>query len=227
MRPPFGGTAYHVMNRTNGRGQMFRRRGDYLSFLGVIAEACARVPVSILAYCLMPDHWHLLLWIEQERGRDLSAFMHWLTLTHAVRWHTYRGTTGRGHLYQGRFRSFPTQPGNYTLNVCRYVEQNPRRSELVKELEDWEWSSLWARTEGSDDRLRILSDLPQELYHSWRQVREKPLSGSELRAIRECVRRGRPYGDEAWTAEVAEELGLQSTLRPVGRPRKAGEHAGD
>ncbi|MHC4914758.1 MAG: transposase [Planctomycetota bacterium] len=200
---------------------MFDRRGDYLAFLNVLAEACLRIPVSILAYCLMPDHWHLLLWLEYGRGEDLSAFMHWLTLTHAVRWHAHRGTTGLGHVYQGRFRSFPVQEGGHTLNVCRYVEQNPRRSGLAEELSDWEWSSLWARTHGSEDRRKILSDLPRELSRSWRQLREKPLSGSELRAIRECVRRGRPYGDEAWTAEVAEELGLQSTLRPIGRPRKS------
>src|SRR6185312_10489513 len=140
-----GGIAYHVMNRTWGAIDLFADAGDYEAFERVLAEAAAREPsMRVCAYCLMPNHFHLVLW--PARDGQLSQFMQWLSMTHAQRWHAHRRTGGRGHLYQSRFRSFPIQRDEHFLSVCRYVERNPLRANLVDRAEDWRWGSLWART---------------------------------------------------------------------------------
>jgi putative transposase len=96
-----GGLVYHVLNRANGRQRLFDDDGDYDAFERVLAPACERVSMRLLAYCVMPNHWHLVVWPQHDG--DLSRFMSWVTLTHTQRWHAYRQTVGTGHLYQGRF----------------------------------------------------------------------------------------------------------------------------
>src|SRR5882757_1619121 len=102
-----GGIVYHVLNRGNGRAPIFENEGDYAAFERVLEEALAREPVRLLAYCLMPNHWHLVLW-PREDGQ-LSEFMRLLTVTHTQRWHAHHHAIGTGPLYQGRFKSFPIQ----------------------------------------------------------------------------------------------------------------------
>jgi len=100
-----GGYVYHVPNRGNGRMTVFEDADDYAAFERVLEEAAARYPgVRILAYCLMPNHWHLVL--HPAKAGALSRFVGWLTLTHTQRWHAHRHTTGGGHVYQGRYKSF-------------------------------------------------------------------------------------------------------------------------
>ena len=101
-----GGMVFHVLNRANARSTIFEKPEDYAAFERVLGEALDRVEMRVLAYCLMPNHWHLVLW--PRRDGDLSKFMGWLALTHTQRWHALHRTTGTGHLYQGRFKShFP------------------------------------------------------------------------------------------------------------------------
>ena len=120
------GLVYHALNRGNGRRTLFFKDEDYRAFERVLHEAHARTPVRLLAYCLMPNHWHFVLW--PERPRELSRFLGWLTLTHAQRWHAHYHNAGSGHLYQGRFKSFPIQEDDHLLTVCRYVERNALRA---------------------------------------------------------------------------------------------------
>ena len=143
LRVAAGGVIYHVLNRANARGRIFERPGDFEAFERVLGEAQSRIPARILAYCVMPDHWHLVLW--PSRDGDLTRFMAWVTLTHTQRWHAHRQSAGVGHLYQGRYKSFPVQSDGHFLIVCRYVERNPLRAGLVARAEDWRWSSLWRR----------------------------------------------------------------------------------
>ena len=120
LRNSLGGFVYHVLNRGNGRLPIFHKDRDYEAFLGILAETQQHVPeVRLLAYCLMPNHWHLVLWPTADG--ELSDFMHWLTLTHTQRWHAHYHTTGGGHLYQGRFKSFPVASDEHFLTVGRYV----------------------------------------------------------------------------------------------------------
>ena len=99
---------------------------DYQQFEQVLHEARLRTGMRILAYCLMPNHWHLVLWPAADG--TLSRFMTWLTLTHTQRWHASRSSAGAGHLYQGRYKSFLVQADEHLVSVCRYVERNPRRA---------------------------------------------------------------------------------------------------
>ena len=96
--------------------------------------------MRLLTYCLVPNHFHLLLW-PREDG-DLSAFMRWLTMTHTQRWHAHHSTAGTRHVYQRRYKSFPVQSGEHLLTVCRYVERNALCANLVQRAEEWKSGSL-------------------------------------------------------------------------------------
>jgi len=128
-----GGLVYHVLNRSVARLGLFEKEGDYLAFEKVMEEAAKRHPMRILAYCVMPNHWHMVLWPRKDG--ELSAFVRWLTHTHTMRWHVHHETVGTGHLYQGRLKSVPVQTDEHLLVVCRYVERNPLRAKLVERAE--------------------------------------------------------------------------------------------
>ena len=214
-----GGVIFHVLNRANGRRGIFEKREDYQAFDRVIARTTAEVPMRILAYCIMPNHWHFVLWPQADG--DLAAFVHRLTTTHVRRWHLHRHSVGTGHLYQGTFKSFPIQTDDHLFTVCRYVERNALRAGLVQRAEDWEWSSLPTRLGGQQHLDKPpLSDLPIEVPSNWGEVVNQPMTATELEAVRVSVGRGRPFGASAWQIRVARELGLQATFRGRGRPRR-------
>ena len=121
---------YHVLNRANARMRIFDKPDDYAAFEQVLEAAVERTKTRLLAYCVLPTHWHMVLW-PREDG-ELSRFTGWLTLTHTQRWHAHRHSTGSGHLYQGRFKSFPVQDDAHFFTVCRYVERNALRANLVE-----------------------------------------------------------------------------------------------
>src|SRR4029434_6597600 len=127
-RNAVGGLVYHVLNRGCGRMELFRRQEDYVAFEKVLAEALERFDMRLLAYCIMPNHWHLVLWPEDDG--DLSKFMAWLTVTHVQRWRHARKVVGLGPLYQGRFKAFCAQEDHHLLTMIRYVERNALRAKL-------------------------------------------------------------------------------------------------
>jgi len=165
---------------------------------------------------VMPNHWHFVLW--PERDDDLPAFMQQITNTHVKRWKEHRHETGYGHLYQGRYKSFPVQTDDYFYQVVRYVERNPLRANLVSRAELWPWSSLGCLVRADSPR-DVLSVWPLPRPARWTELVNEPQTESELAALRRCVNRGTPYGDENWTAATSKQLGLDSTLRPRGRPK--------
>jgi putative transposase len=170
----------------------------------------------------MPNHWHLVL--RPAKDGELAAFMQWLTLTHTRRWQEHRHCHGSGHVYQGRFKSFPVQTDRHFLTVCRYVERNALRAGLVERAEEWRWSSLWIRREGDEPQRARLGAWPVEggVPRQWLRTVNTPLAAAELDALRMSVGRGRPLGSATWTQRTADRLNLGHTLRPRGRPRKAG-----
>ncbi len=219
LRAVSGGVVYHVLNRANARARIFRVDADYAAFLRIAAEAARRVRLDVLAYCVMPNHWHLVL--RPWEDGDLSRFTGWLTLTHTQRWHAHRHTAGTGHLYQGRFKSFPVQTDEHFLILCRYVERNPLRAELVERAEQWPWSSLAARRNRQPAEERPeLADWPVDRPSDWLRLVNRPQSPQEEDAIRTSIARGRPLGKLIWQKRTAAKLGLELTLRPRGRPRK-------
>ncbi len=132
-----GGLVYHTLNRANARLAIFTDDGDFEAFERVLAEALTRDAMRLLAYCVMPNHFHLVVW--PRRDGDLSRFMRWLTMTHTQRWHAHHHSAGSGHLYQGRFKSFPVQSDEHLLTVCRHVERNAVRAGLARRAERWRW----------------------------------------------------------------------------------------
>jgi len=131
-----------------------------------MAEAHERTRLRIVAYCLMPNHWHLLLWPRCDG--ELSEVLRWITVTHTQRWHAHCHTAGTGPVYQGRFKSFPVQTDEHFLAVART---------------------------------------------------NRPETATELEALRLSVQRGRPFGEEGWIRRMARRFGMESTLRPRGRPK--------
>ena len=218
-RAAVGGWAYHVINRGNRRMRVFGHDGDYRAFLQAMADGLQVVPMRILGWCLMPNHWHLVLWPRNAAG--LSDFFRWVCTTHVRRWRTHRHNGGEGHLYQGRFKSFPIQRDEHLRQAVRYVEANPRRARLVKRAEDWPYSSLWSGERPEESCVQL-----EEGWVSrdgkWLAWVNAGASAEELGELRVSVNRGRPYGGKRWTAGAAARMGLESTLRSPGRPRKMG-----
>jgi putative transposase len=216
------GVAQHVLNRGNGRQRLFFKPADYDAFLHLLADALEKVPgVLLLGFCLMPNHWHLVLLPTREGA--LSEFMRWLSNTHVRRWHRHRHSDGQGHVYQGRFKNFPVQDDDHLLIVLRYVESNPirGRSPLVALAQLWRWSSLG--TSLAPDGRRLVAERskqPVSRPRNWKELVNAALPEVQLEQVREALRRGRPFGEEEWVQRTAKRLGLEFTLRPRGRPRK-------
>jgi putative transposase len=211
-----GGIVYHVLNRANGRLRLFKKDDDFLAFEQVLLEAHERVPIRILSWCLMNNHWHFVLW--PERDRELTEFMRWLTLTHAQRWKHAHDAVGHGHLYQGRFKSFPIEQDDHLLTVLRYVERNPVRAGKVKEAQDWPWGSCHVRQTKGHQLRDLPSEWPIERPPRWLQFVNTPQTAAEEKSVKEHMERNRPFGNGEWTQSTAKALGLEHSLRPLGRP---------
>lgn len=252
-RASVGGAVYHVINRGNQRATVYHSPPDYAAFLQLVERADERIPMRLLAYCLMPNHFHLVLWPHEDG--DLSRWMQWLLTAHVRRYHRVLGTSGR--VWQGRFKAFPVQSDGHLLAVLRYVEANPLRAGLVRRAEEWAWSSaaavspaesglggsvqsgvgigvgigvqsgvgsgLQSGLRGSRRSTLRVDEWPVPRPADWLQrVNEGTEPPDSLRRLRECVNRGAPYGDGVWVEQTAARLGLESSLRPPGRPRHSG-----
>ncbi len=170
-------------------------------------QAKERHPVDLLAFCLMPNHFHLV--VRVERAAELSAMMQWWLTSHVRRYHRCHATTG--HVWQGRYKSFPIQADEHLLTVLRYVLLNPCRARLVEDPWAWRWSSLWFDP--------VLAAWPVEPPGGLRTWLKQGLERPELEQVRHSIVRGTPFGDEAWQAQAAADWGLEATIRPRGRPR--------
>jgi putative transposase len=171
-----------VINRGNGRAEVFHKDGDYQAFIDLLETACQRLPMRIFGYCLMPNHFHLVL--RPHRDGDLSRWMQWLLTSHVRRYHRHYGTSG--HVWQGRFKAFAIQRDEHLLAVLRYAERNALRAGLVERAEDWPWSSLsrWLRRRPS-----FLSSWPIDLPRYWRRCVNEPQGDAELASLRRSVNR--------------------------------------
>lgn len=205
---------YHVLNRGNGKQKVFHRKYDYEAFTELMKKAKEMYSIKVYAYCLMPNHFHMV--VMPLKSKELSNFMQWLMTSHVRRHHKRYDSSG--HIWQGRFKSFIVSNDNYLLTLLRYVETNPVRSNLTKSAKDWNWSSYRTRTSGRG--LKILIDAPPlELPKDWDKFVDQPLSEQDIANLRRSVNRSSPYGPPEWQAQICRKLGLESTLRPKGRPK--------
>ncbi len=212
-RASIGGICYHVLNRGNARQDVFHDDQDHREFVELIREACSRVPMRVLAWCLMSNHFHLVLWSYADG--DLSRWMQWLLTSHVWRYHSRYHSSG--HVWQGRFKAFPIQQDQHLLTVIRYVERNPLRAGLVRRAEKWPWSSLAALSRSVVPSFLHPGPLPHQ--DNWVKWVNEPQTEAELEALRTSVERGAPFGSERWRKKTARRMGLEFTLRPRGRPR--------
>jgi putative transposase len=208
---------YHVLNRSVAGLPLFRKEADFEAFERIMIEAHALHPLRILAWCAMRTHWHFVAWPREEG--EVTAYFRWLAHTHAMRWHVAHNTVGRGHLYQGRFKSFPVEEDKHFLTVCRYVEGNALTANVVRRAEDWRWGSLWARRQGGQELRAILSEWPLERPRNWVRLVNEVMKEREVEKLRACIARNRPFGGAQWQDDVAMRLGLSHTLRNEGRPK--------
>lgn len=118
-----------MLNRTNARSSVIDGDDDYTVFERVLGQAVVRYDMRLLAYCVMPNHFHFVLWPSEDD--ELSLFLRWLTVTRTPRWHTHDGNAGAGYVYEDPFKSFPVQSDKDFLTVRRFVKQNARRTNLV------------------------------------------------------------------------------------------------
>jgi putative transposase len=177
------GAVHHVVNRGNRRNVIFHKPGDYDAFVEVLKEACARFEMRLLAFCVMPNHWHLVLWPPEHVA--LSTFMQWLTSTHVRRYHAHYELVGTGHLYQARYRNHVCESERRLLAAIRYVEANALAAKLVESAKDWPWCSLAVRTSGDSERL--LAECPIELPRNWAAYVDDVTLGEERPGATDCT----------------------------------------
>jgi putative transposase len=209
---------YHALNRANFRSRLFKEETHYQDFLALLGESLEFVPMRILAYCLMPNHWHMVLYPRAEG--DLSKFLQWITLTHTQRYHAKTRTAGYGHIYQGRYKSLPVAQDSHFLTLVRYVERNAQRAGLVKRAEEWPWSSVYARLYGNENQKGLLSPWPVPEPGKYLEWLNRSQPKKEVEGIRYAIKKSRPYGSEGWVSKAVAQFGLGNTMRNRGRPRK-------
>ena len=213
---------YHVINRGNNRQPVFRKKGDFEAFLAALAELKQRKPFALYGYCLLGNHFHLLI---RPAETSISRIMQSLLVSHTQRYH--RNHRSGGHVWQGRFKSPVIQDDEHLLTVLRYIEANPLRAGIVERADEYSWSSYRHHGMGQTDELidhaipyEQLSPYAAVRQRKWSKLVHRPLEEAALARIRRSNERGLPYGDPAWVEELSEKLHLDLTIRPRGRPRK-------
>jgi putative transposase len=219
-RPPRAdeaGGLYHALNRGNLRADIFHQEDDFLAFEKILHEGLQRFQIELFSYQLLSNHYHLVL--RPLIDGEMSRFMGWIGGTHTMRYHAHYHTSGLGHVYQQRYKSFPVQDDHHFFVVCRYVERNALRAELVDRAEDWRWGSLWRWLQKPEPDPKLLSPWPIARLPKWVERVNEPLTECELAAVRLSAQRSRPLGDQGWVESTAKRLCLESTIRPRGRQR--------
>jgi len=212
------GVPHHVTQRGNRRQRVFFSDDDYVAYKALLTEGCRAASVEIWAYCLMPNHVHLILVPRSADG--LRAALSDAHRRYSRRVNFREGW--RGYLWQGRFASAPMDDG-HLMAAARYVELNPVRAKLAARAGDWPWSSARAHLAGRDDSVvRVAPLLEREA--DWATFLAGGLAPSEHAAIRAAERTGRPLGDDAFTATLEQSLGRTLARQKPGRKaRRAAE----
>ena len=214
---------FHVLNRAVQGVTLFERSQDYTRFLEIVVATMRRAPMRLLAYTVMPNHWHLVLW--PDRDQDLALLMKLLTGIHAQEWRRLKGTTGRGAVYQGRYKAIAVQQDAHFLRLCRYVERNAVRAKLVASAQDWLWTSASGRTGGPERP--ALTPWPIRRPENWLDLLNTPEPPGVLNRLRSAVRAGRHYGTPSWRFRTAQQLRWPGGDRGPGRVWEPGPAEGD
>lgn len=217
------GMVYHALNRGNNRAPVFFQAADFEQFLAALGQTRQRYPFRLYAYCLMNNHFHLVL--EPLPGQNISRILQSLTVAHT--WHYHKSRATSGHVWQGRFKSPAIATDEHLLTVMRYAESNPLRAGIVTDLANYPWCSYAAHGLGQTNPLLdeapvwpMLGESEEERQAYWRKLIHTPLTEKELAAVRKAVTSGRPFGGADWVEQTAVLLGLDLAPRRRGRPPK-------
>jgi len=211
-----GGFVFHVMNRSAKQLTLFEAADDYELFLQVLVEAEGVCPIRLLEYCVMPNHWHLLVW--PERDDELSRYMRWITGVHGQRWRRAVGLPGKGAVYQGRYRWVAVQDGDHYDVARRYIQQNPVRAGLVEEPEQWAWSS--ASVAGRQPRPTLHCG-PRAHDPQRDRSASRALDADTAQQMRESLRSGQPFGDARWSRALEVRIWLMAVLEAHSKAQNA------
>ncbi len=207
------GLPHHVTQRGNRRQETFFREKDYREYIHLMSEWCSRWKVEVWAYCLLPNHVHMIVIPESEDGLRRAIGEAHRRYTRLINFRE----GWRGHLWQGRFASF-TMDEKYLLAATRYVELNPLRAGFVKHPESYKWSSAAAHISGKDDTLVKVKPL-LEMVRDWKEFLSSGISEDELRRMRYHEKTGRPLGSEGFVKKLEETLGRILRRQKPGRKR--------
>ncbi len=208
------GKPHHVTQRGNRRQQTFFNDGDYQAYLALMAEWCVKYHVEIWAYCLMPNHIHIIAVPRTKDGLNLA-------IGEAHRRYTRRinfREGWRGHLWQGRFASFIMEE-KYLLACTRYIELNPVRGGLVKQPEKWKWSSTKAHIQGKNNILVSTKPLLAMVKQPWKSFLSCDVNESEIDIFRKHERTGRPLGNDSFVRDLEVALSRKLRLQKPGPKR--------
>jgi putative transposase len=172
--PILAGLVYHVTNRTGPGRTLFDSRAAYRAFIELMAEALAFRPVRLLAFCIMPNHWHFVIWADTDD--DVRRFVAWLSLTHATRFNRFMNTSGP--VYPKRYEAIPVESGTNLYRLIRYVERNPCAAGLASRAAAWPWSSAAPRS-----RIPV-AEWPVPRPSDWEEYVEIEIESDELKEIR-------------------------------------------
>jgi putative transposase len=211
------GIPHHITQRGNRRMQTFFCDQDYQEYINLLAQWCRRCNVAVWAYCLMPNHVHIIAVPDSESGlrQAIGETHRRYTCMINVRegW--------QGHLWQGRFASFPMDE-RHLLAAVHYVEMNPVRARLAADPLSWRWSSALAHVSGEDDALVIVSPL-LDMVGDWREFLATEYGKEELEEVRRKEKTGRPLGEDAFVSKI-EQL-LDRPLHMQKRGPKGKKHS--
>jgi putative transposase len=191
---------YHLLNRANARLKIFFTEEDFEMFEQVLEDAWEIFQMKIIVYCVMPNHFHLV--VKTQNNGELAQMMKWITQTHTSRWHLKNNTVGTGSLYQGRYKSFIIQDELYLRTIIRYVERNPLTANLVTDPLEWKYSSLYRRHKGSEKDKRILAEWPFEEDKDYLDNLIQPLTNKEIEKIELSENKNVPFGDDDYDQEI-------------------------
>ncbi len=203
----------HVFNRAAAKLPILQTAEDYRRFLKILEHTKleAEPAIKLYGYCLMPNHWHLI--IRADTTRAMSQFMRHLTRRHAVSFladHPERS----GAVYQGRFRCVPVQDGEHLRTLLLYVDRNPLKGKLVSAAQDWLWSSVAHHAGLATDPL--LDDLPNGVCDDWLARLNNRVTADDLTEA--ALKRNLPIGEPAWIDSLSPDWNAHR--RPRGRPGK-------
>lgn len=211
------GFPHHITQRGNRKQDTFFSDNDYRTYLGLMAEWSGRCNVEVWAYCLMPNHVHLIAVPETEEGLRRAIGEAHRRYTRYVNFKN----GWRGHLWQGRFFSYPMDE-RYLIAAARYIELNPFRAGLTDKAERYAWSSAAAHIKGKDDQLVKTAPL-LHMISDWKGYLAEDVSAEEIDKFRYHERTGRPLGNDSFVTKIERTLRrFLKKQKPGPKPKKKG-----